>query len=90
MNVNTKRMPLIHTGDSTHHHDQVTIPVSLSTMNVISAIQAMSPGISRCRAFRVGSFTRIMLNTLPEYGAGLELRYGDLAQVAPLDPVRSV
>lgn len=72
-------MPLIHSGDSTRHHDQVMIPVSLSAMNVFSAIQPMSPGISRCCAFRVGSFTRIMLNTLPEYGAGLELRYGGLA-----------
>jgi hypothetical protein len=72
-------MPLIHIGDRTHHHDQVMMPVSLSAMNVISAIQPMSPGILRCRAFRVGSFTRIMLNTLPGYGAGLELRYGGLA-----------
>jgi hypothetical protein len=77
--VSNARMPLIQIGDSTHHHDQVMIPVSLSAMNVISAIQPMSPGIFRCRAFRVGSFTRIMLNTLPGYGAGLELRYGGLA-----------
>jgi hypothetical protein len=34
----TKRMPLIHPGDSTYHHDQPITPVSLSTMNVSGTI----------------------------------------------------
>ena len=32
-------MPLIHRGDSTHHHDQATTPTSLSTINASWAIE---------------------------------------------------
>src|SRR5260221_75593 len=73
--VSTTRMPPIHIGDSTHHHDQVMILVILSTINVISAMSPIGPGmLMRRSVFRVGSSIR-MLNTPPGYGAGLELRY---------------
>ena len=64
-------MPLIHIGDSTHHHDQLVTPVSLSTMGVTTTIGYSTFWATfqhRC-AVVCGCFTR-MWNTLPGYGAG--------------------
>jgi hypothetical protein len=65
-------MPPIHIGDSTHHHDQVITPVSLSTMGVTTTIGDSTPWATfqHRSAVVCGSFT-LMLNTLPGYGAGL-------------------
>ena len=65
-------MPLIHIGDSTHHHDQVITPVSLSTMGVNATIGDSTSWVvfQHRAAVDCGRFTR-MLNTLPGYGAGL-------------------
>jgi hypothetical protein len=68
-------MPLIHIGDSTHHHDQPMTPVSLSTMGVTTTTGYSTPWATlqhRCAVDR-GRFTR-MLNTLPGYGAGRAVR----------------
>jgi hypothetical protein len=69
-------MPLIHTGDSTHHHDQVMTPISFSTTSVISAIPEIEPQRSMGRRAVRGRGSIRVLNTLPGYGAGLELCYG--------------
>jgi hypothetical protein len=59
-------MPLIHSGDSTHHHDQVITPVSLSTMGVNTTIGDSTPwaAFQHRPAMDCGCFTR-MLNTMP-------------------------
>lgn len=64
-------MPLTHIGDSTHHHDQLMTPVSLSTMGVITTIGGSTPWamFQHRSAVDCGRFIR-MLNTLPGYGAG--------------------
>jgi hypothetical protein len=36
-----------HSGVSTHHQDQLMIPVSLSTMSTMSAMTGIVPGMSR-------------------------------------------
>ena len=71
-----RRMPLIHTGDSTHHHDQVMTPISFSTTSVISAIPEIEPQRSMGRRAVRGRGSIPVLDILPGYGAGLELCYG--------------
>jgi hypothetical protein len=64
-------MPPIHIGNSTHHHDQLMTPVSLSTMGVTTTIgydTAWATFQHRC-AVACGRFTWTR-NTLPGYGAG--------------------
>jgi hypothetical protein len=42
----TNAMPP-HSGVSTHHQDQLMVPVSLSTMSTMSAANGIMPGMSR-------------------------------------------
>ncbi len=77
-------MPPIHVGDSTHHHDQVMTPVSLSAISVITAIWKAEAGteslrhrtLGRCRSIR-------MSGTLPAYGAGGEQCYRGMSAGLP-------
>lgn len=72
-------MPPIHIGDSTHHHDQVITPVSLSTMSVTTTI-GDSTSWARFQhrsAVVCGPFT-LMLNTLLGYGVGLAACYSGM------------
>ena len=62
-------MAEIQIGDSTHHHDQVMTPASLSAINAISATSTMVEGIKR-RHERRRSIR--MPGTLPAYGVGAE------------------
>jgi hypothetical protein len=65
-------MPLIQIGDSTHHHDQLMTPVSLSTMGVATTIgdsTFLATFQHRC-AVVCGRLTW-MRNTLPGYGAAV-------------------
>jgi hypothetical protein len=57
-------MPLIHIGDSTHHHDQAMTPVSLSAMNANKTSgDALWPAFHHRPALVLGCFSR-MLNTM--------------------------
>lgn len=81
-------MPPIHIGDSTHHHDQVITPVSLSTMGVTTTIGDSTPWamFQHRSAVVCGSFT-LMLNTLPGYGAGLAVCYSGMRPDLRGEPV---
>ncbi len=77
-------MPLIHTGDSTHPHDQVMTPVNLSTTNVISAIWETALGtdsLLHCTLGRCGPIG--MPDTPPAYGTGVGQCYGGKSAELP-------
>jgi hypothetical protein len=60
------RAPLIQTGDSTHHHDQLITPVSLSTISAIAPVDARSWALFQHRpATERGFLTRMVNTTLP-------------------------
>jgi hypothetical protein len=65
----TMRMPVIHIGDSTHHHDQSMTPTSLSVINATSATSTIVEGTNRLRDRRRSIR---MPGTLSAYGAGAD------------------
>ena len=59
-------MPMIHSGASTHHHDHVITPVSLSTMSAGSArIHRLWPTFQIRSASNGSGFPRKVATTAP-------------------------
>jgi len=68
--TSARSRPLIHNGDSTHHHDQSTTPVSLSAIAVTKTMGNSTPwaAFQTRAAVDCGRLT-LMVNTLPAYAA---------------------
>jgi hypothetical protein len=64
-------MPPTHAGDSTHHHDQLMTPVSLSTISVIHAIWKAADGADALLHATLGRQPVPTPDILPAYGAGV-------------------